>query len=98
MVCVVFETYTCSDFDLPSITGSEKQYWHCNGFSHEVEILHDRPASQVHLIGNFITLEQCKAVEDAAKPIFHTATIADGKGGSEVSPNRKAMQAGIKIP
>ena len=37
-------------------------------------------------------------MEEAAAPILHKATVADGKGGSEFSESRKAMQAGIKVP
>merc|ERR1712146_495697 len=36
-------------------------------------------------------------MELAAKPKLHKATVADGKGGSHFSENRKAMQAGIKV-
>ena len=42
--------------------------------------------------------EECQAMEDEAKKSLHRATVADGKGGSRVSDNRKAMQAGIRVP
>jgi hypothetical protein len=49
----------------------------------------DRPASRVHVIENFISPEECEAMEEAAKPKLHRATVADGKGGSHLSEHRK---------
>jgi hypothetical protein len=63
----------------------------------DVHVMHERQASRVHLIKNFVSEEECEAMERAAKPILHRATVADGKGGSQFSPSRKAMQAGIKV-
>ena len=37
-------------------------------------------------------------MEKSAESTLHRAAVADGKGGSEVSKNRKAMQAGILVP
>jgi hypothetical protein len=63
-----------------------------------VQIMLNRPASKIHVIENFIDAEECKAMEEAAKKKLHRATVADGKGGSQFSEHRKAMQAGIKVP
>ncbi len=93
-----FENYTCADYDLPTTEASETSYWFHSGRKHKVDVLHDRPASKIHFVKNFITKEECVAMEEAAKPKLHKATVADGKGGSEISKNRKAMQAGISIP
>ncbi len=92
------ENYTCADYDLPSSEPEEEVEWYHKGVTRDVEIFVDRPASKIHLVHDFITPEECLAMEEAAKPKLHRATVADGKGGSELSPNRKAMQAGIKIP
>jgi hypothetical protein len=40
----------------------------------------ERPASKIHVVEDFITEEECRAVEEAAKPILHDATVADGSG------------------
>lgn len=93
-----FENYTCADFDMPTTEAIDTRHWYSNRRKLKVEVLLDRPAAKVHLVKNFITKEECDAMEVAAKPKLHKATVADGKGGSEFSPNRKAMQAGIKIP
>jgi len=92
-----FENYTCSDFSLPSTSPIRNETWTNKGQSYEVGVMHDRPRSKIHTVSNFITEEECQAMEDHARPLLHVASVADGKGGSTVSPNRKAMQAGIKV-
>jgi len=95
-----FENYTCADNDMPTTAAIRQESWYNpkEDRTFEVAILHERPASRVHALENFITPEECKAMEDAAQPLLHKASVADGKGGSTYSPNRKAMQAGIKVP
>ena len=94
-----FENSTCADYDLPTSEPEDEKTWYADdGIGRPVQVLLDRPASKVHVVKNFISVDECHAMEDAARPILHKATVADGKGGSELSPNRKAMQAGIKIP
>lgn len=94
------ENYTCADHSLPSSTPIRIEKWHHHNslFSRQVDILHDRPASKVHVIKNFISKEECAAMEEATRNHHKRAMVSDGKGGSHVSPERKAMQAGIKIP
>mmetsp|Transcript_4425 Transcript_4425/g.6764 ORF Transcript_4425/g.6764 Transcript_4425/m.6764 type:complete len:456 (+) Transcript_4425:3-1370(+) len=95
-----FENYTCADYDLETTEPLEETKWYNSkeNIRRDVKIMLDRPASKVHLVKNFISDEECAAMEEEAAPLLHKATVADGKGGSELSPNRKAMQAGIKIP
>jgi len=94
------ENYTCSDYDLPSSTPLRTEHWHHQNstLTRQVDILIDRPASRVHVIKNFISPDECAAMDSTAANKLHDATVADGKGGSELSPNRKALQAGIHIP
>jgi hypothetical protein len=92
-----WENYTCADYDLATSDAVREEVWDHNG-EFEVQVLLDRPASKIHVVKNFISEEECAAMEEQAKPKLHKATVADGKGGSELSPNRKAMQAGIRIP
>ena len=47
---------------------------------------------------NFITPEECAAIEAAAAPSLHKATVADGSGGSHLQKSRKALQAGVHVP
>lgn len=63
-----------------------------------VQVLLDRPASRIMVVSNFISEDECSAMQDVAKSKLHQATVADGKGGSHFSEHRKAMQAGIKVP
>lgn len=96
------ENYTCADDSLNSTEDLTTEKWVQKGVpnsvSRTVHIKHDRPASRIHVIDNFINPDECKAMEDAAAKSLHRATVADGKGGSRLSENRKAMQAGIKVP
>lgn len=94
------ENYTCTDLNLDTSEPVGTEVWRGakDGKSRQVNIMLDRPASRIHVIENFIDEEECAAMEAAAAPKLHKATVADGKGGSEYSENRKAMQAGIKVP
>jgi len=92
------ENYTCADEELPTTEPIQETTWINRGAARKVQVLHDRPSAKVHLISNFITEDECEAMEDAARPLLHKATVADGKGGSRLSESRKALQAGIKVP
>jgi hypothetical protein len=96
----LMENYTCADLSLDSSEAVEETVWRgaADHARRKVRIMLDRPASKVHVVEKFIGEEECKAMEAAAKPKLHRATVADGKGGSHYSEHRKAMQAGIKIP
>jgi hypothetical protein len=64
----------------------------------KVLIMQSRPASQIHVLEDFITKDECDAIAAAAKPILHRGTVADGAGGHKLSDHRKAWQAGIRVP
>jgi hypothetical protein len=89
----LLENYTCADEGLNTTEPRETRYWE----GREVKVMIERPASKIHVVEDFITEEECRAVEEAAKPILHDATVADGSGGSVLSESRKAKQAGIKV-
>ena len=89
----LIENYTCADMTLNTTTAKRTEYWH----KRKVDVMIDRPASKIHVIEDFLTPEECKAVEERAAPILHDATVADGSGGSKLSDSRKAKQAGIKV-
>lgn len=95
------ENYTCADDSLDSSPSIKEKNWYHDRdreFGPRlVHIKHDRPASRIHVIENFISPDECEAMEKAAQRTLHRATVADGKGGSQLSENRKAMQAGIKV-
>lgn len=92
------ENYTCVDDSLESSDDLETRVWEQNdGIKRTVHVKHERPASKIHVIEDFITEEECQAMAQAAAPKLHKATVADGSGGSRLSENRKAMQAGIKV-
>jgi hypothetical protein len=93
------ENYTCTDPDMDTSdpVGDENWMGAKDGKRRFVQKMLDRPASKIHVIHNFISPEECAAMETAAQPKLHRATVADGRGGSEYSASRKAMQAGIKV-
>jgi len=93
-----WENYTCKDDNLSTSDVVSSTTWTSRGVERKVDILHDKPASQIHLLHDFISEEECMAMEEAAKPLLHKATVASGDGGSKLSDNRKAMQAGIVFP
>lgn len=93
------ENYTCADPHAPGAPDLSSHVWeHSDGNDRVVHIKHDRSSSKIHVIDNFISQEECIAMEKAAAKTLHKATVADGKGGSRLSDHRKAMQAGIRVP
>ncbi|KAL7569271.1 hypothetical protein ACA910_016823 [Epithemia clementina (nom. ined.)] len=96
------ENYTCLDDSIDSSPSvSEKMWIHDRDPAsprRKVMIKHDRPASKIHVIQNFINPDECRAMEEMAQKSLHRATVADGRGGSRLSESRKAMQAGITVP
>lgn len=95
----LLENYTCVDDTMESSDDIvDAKIFTQNNQQYTVHVKHDRPASKIHVIENFISPEECEAMEAAAEKKLHRATVADGKGGSRLSDARKAMQAGIKVP
>lgn len=110
-IAFTLEDYTCVDDTLNSTADITNSVWNhplsTNGGndsrstthkSYNVHVKHDRVASKIHVIEQFITPEECIAMEQLAAKTLHDATVADGKGGSQLSNHRKAKQAGIKVP
>jgi len=94
----VAENFTCVNTDLESSPDVATEEWvsEKDSIMRMVHKKMDRPASRIHVVANFASAEECKAMEVEAEKDLHVASTADGKGGSKVSPGRKAMQAGIK--
>jgi 2OG-Fe(II) oxygenase superfamily len=99
-IAATLENYTCVDDSLNSTADITTSSWlnPLENKAYQVHIKHERVASKIHLIQDFITPEECEAMEKQAASTLHRATVADGKGGSQLSENRKAMQAGITVP
>ena len=110
-IAATLENYTCVDDSLNSTADLTTALWNSpvtsnqgldsrNSIpvSYQVHFKHDRVASKIHVIEQFITPEECAAMEALAEKTLHDATVADGKGGSQLSNHRKAKQAGIKVP
>jgi len=93
----LLENYTCADEILNTTEPESTHKWRNRGKNYHVDVMLDRPRSKIHLVENFITETECEAVEKAAKKKLHKATVADNSGGSQLSDNRKAMQAGLKV-
>jgi len=94
----IAENFTCVNIDLESSPDVITEEWISEKDS-VTRIVHkkmERPASRIHVVENLASPEECKAMEVEAEKDLHVATTADGKGGSKVSPGRKAMQASIR--
>lgn len=99
-MAALLENYTCADVTLNSTTPLREEVWKGakDARPRNVLILHDQPASQIRVVEHFVTPQECQAVEtQAAARTLHRATISDGRGGTRLSPARKALSAGIKI-
>jgi hypothetical protein len=92
------ESFTCSDPTLETTPPQRVTEWTYQNTTYHVGILHEHTASHIHILKHFIEPEECQAIQDAAHPMLHRGTVADGKGGSTMSKNRKAWQAGIHTP
>jgi len=93
----IAENFTCVNTDLESSPDISSEEW-VSDEDGAMRIVHrklERPASRIHVVENFASPEECKAMEDEAEKNLHVASTADGKGGTTVSAARKAMQAGI---
>jgi hypothetical protein len=92
------ENYTCADPDRESSTPIETRKWTHDNVTHDVLVMHNRQASQIHVLEDFISDEECEAIKEAAAPKLHRGTVADGSGGHKLSDHRKAWQAGVRVP
>lgn len=92
------ENYTCKDPTMETTKAKAFRQWNYKNVTRRVHLLHDRKASKIHLLENFISPEECAAIQETAEPVLRRGTVADGKGGSKLSEHRKALQAGIRIP
>ena len=68
------ENYTCADEGLNTTTAKETMHWE----GRNVHVMMDRPTSKIHVVEDFITEEECRAVEMAASLVLVDATAADG--------------------
>lgn len=93
----IAENFTCVNTDLESSPDISTEEWASekDGVTRIVHKKLERPGSRIHVVENFASPEECKAMEEEASKKLHVASVADGKGNSKVSASRKAMQAGI---
>jgi hypothetical protein len=92
------ENLTCLDPALDS--SSEDVYnetWVNQGKEHVVHVKLSRPASRIHVIDDFISEAECRAIERGAVSRLARAIIADGRGGVTHLSARKSLQAIIHV-
>jgi 2OG-Fe(II) oxygenase superfamily len=97
-ISATLENYTCADPNRELTEPMEIRRWTHANVTRDVLVMHDRPSSQIHVLPDFITPEECEAIKTAAEPKLHRGTVANGSGGSKLSDHRKAWQAGVRIP
>jgi len=100
----LIENYTCADALLPTSKPIESSKWRYvrrnDGVAEpprQSDVLFDNGITSVHVISDFISPAECAAIEAKAEKSLHQATVADDNGGSKMTPNRKAKQAGVKV-
>jgi hypothetical protein len=97
-VAAHMENFTCASEMTESTPDLEQRHWisEKDNVRRLVNVKFDRPSSQIHVVENFASMEECAAMEESVAGRLGLAATEDGKGGSEVSKNRKAMQAYIE--
>jgi hypothetical protein len=73
----IAENYTCADPRLQTTTPKANSTWFYEGQERTVGILHSRRDSQIHIIHDFISAQECLAIQKAAEPLLHRGTVAD---------------------
>jgi hypothetical protein len=95
---ITLENRTCHDVSMNSSSDDEyNETWVNNDKKHLVHVKLDRPASKVHVIDDFISVDECRAVEQAVAGRLGRAIVADGKGGATQMSSRKSLQAIVEI-
>jgi hypothetical protein len=79
--------YACVDPNVTMATSIENKTWTHVESKYDVQVFFDRPASKITYIKNFITQEECDAVDAAV-------TLADAKGANGLF----AKKGGVDIP
>lgn len=88
------ENYTCADDQSKDTEPTEKRDWTHKGRRHNVKVMLNRKRSMIHVIEKFINVEECAAIEKAAKPLLRKAS----QGEHRLYENWKDLQAGVKVP
>ncbi|GMI00257.1 hypothetical protein TrST_g8633 [Triparma strigata] len=94
----LIEDYTCADSKISTSPPLQNTTWTHNGVTRDVSVLFKSDNAEVHIIKEFISPEECAAIEKRSAKSLHKATVASSDGGSEFSENRKALQASVKVP
>ena len=101
----MLEEYTCDDPALNTTSAVSSDAWGyvraADGVKErqrDVDVLFDTERVKIHVVHDFISPEECAAVEAVTRKGLARATVADGAGGSEYSENRKALQSSMAVP
>ncbi|KAL3905515.1 MAG: hypothetical protein SGARI_004422 [Bacillariaceae sp.] len=91
------ENFTCSNPQLETSPDVRTEEWTSpkDNVTRIEHIKLDRPTSRIHVVEDFASPAECKAMEEEAAKRLQVASTADGKGGTKISLSRKAMQAAI---
>jgi hypothetical protein len=93
-----WEAYVCVDDQLNTTDDIARTQWEYGGQSYPVHVQHELPASNIHLIHNFITSEECAAIAAEANTRLEPAKVFDSTGRRCLSPDRKALHARVQVP
>jgi hypothetical protein len=92
------ENFTCADPNLETSPDIDQREWtsEIDGVTRVAHVKFDRPTSRIHVVENFAYPEECDAMEETVAQQLVHASVTDGKGGTQKSQSRKAMQKGIR--
>jgi hypothetical protein len=89
--------YTCEDDDMVTSTPVGLHAVSIEDKTYEVQTLHNMSRSQIYVVEDFISDEECELLMMHGGPKLRRATVAAEDGTSVVSENRKAQQASYDI-
>lgn len=90
-VSTQLENFTCTGDLEESSPDVDTRDWidEKDNIQRRVHVKLDRPATQIHVVEDFASVEECKAMEEDVANRLGVATTEDGKGGARISNNRK---------
>jgi hypothetical protein len=91
------ESYSCKDPVLNSSEPVRREAWVDKNDmrTRAVHVMHELPASKIHVIANFVSEDECNAIDKVAGTSLRRASVGDRGYDPQF---RKAMGASIEVP
>ena len=92
-IAYTMENYTCANESLETTPSLHTTGWNYGLQNFHVQVHHQRSTSQVHVIDNFLSAQECSLLTTAAELRYSTATAR-----GSVHYTRQAQHAAIETP